>query len=293
MPIHASAVVDKQAEISESADIGPFVVIEGPVKIGPRVRLYPGVYVNGWTEIEADCEIHPHAVIGHLPQDFHYGGERSYCKIGAGTVIREYCSIHRGTQPESATILGKNCFLLEGAHVAHNCEIGDNVKLYNNILLAGHVTVLDHAIVSAAAMVHQFARIGEYSFVAAGARITQDLPPYLTGAFESTCVNYNAVGLRRSGVFTPDEISEVRRVYRGLYRTRMAFSHAAEQLRETVKERTGKRILEFIANPSRQGIIRGRLDATSGGDSADTATTHHADDEEADAVVGGLDENQG
>lgn len=264
MPIHASAVIDRQAEISESAQIGPFVVIEGPVRIGPRVRLHAGVFVSGWTEIEEGCEIHPHCVIGHLPQDFHFGGERSFCRIGAGTVIREHSTIHRGTQPESWTTIGKNCLLLVGAHVAHNCEVGDNVKLYNNSLLAGHVTVMDNAIVSAAAMVHQFVRVGEYSFTAGGARVLKDLPPYLVAAFESTCVSYNAIGLRRSGAFTSDEISEIRKVFRGLFRTRLPFTQAAENLRREVSTRTGRRILDFCAEKSQRGIISGRLDANAG-----------------------------
>lgn len=289
MPIHTSAVIDSKAEISQSAEIGPFVVIEGPVKIGPGVKVYTGAYINGWTEIDEACEIHPHAVIGHLPQDFHFTGERSYCRIGAGTIIREHATIHRGTQPESTTIIGKNCFLLAGAHVGHNCEIGNNVKLYNNTLCAGHAVINDNVIVSAAAMVHQFARVGENAFVAAGARLKQDLPPYLIGAFESTCVGYNAIGLRRSGEFTPDEISEVRRVYRGLYRTRMSFSNAAEQLRHSVRERTGRRILEFISTPSRQGIVRGRSDPDAPGyhSSAEATWDDDVADRGADAVAGG------
>ncbi|HPF38009.1 MAG TPA: acyl-ACP--UDP-N-acetylglucosamine O-acyltransferase [Phycisphaerae bacterium] len=261
MPIHATAVIDSKAEISESADIGPYVIIDGPVRVGPRVRIFAGAYLSGWTEIAEDCEIHPHAVVGHLPQDFHFEGHRSYCRIGAGTIIREHSTIHRGTQPESVTSLGKGCFLLANAHVGHNCEIGDNVKLYNNTLIAGHAIINDNVIVSAAAMVHQFCRIGENAFVSAAARIKQDLPPYLIGAFESTCVSYNAIGLRRSGLFSPDEISEVRRVFRALYRTKQSFTNAAEALRATVTQRTGRRILEFIATPSRLGIIRGRTGA--------------------------------
>ncbi len=289
MPIHSSAVIDSKAEISESAEIGPFVVIEGPVKIGPRVKLYPGVYINGWTEIAEDCELHPHAVVGHLPQDFHFTGERSYCRIGAGTIIRENSTIHRGTQPESATIIGKNCFLLANSHIGHNCEIGDNVKIYNNSLIAGHAIINDNVIVSAAGMVHQFCRIGENAFVGGGGRIKQDLPPYLIGTYDSTCVSYNAIGMRRSGEFTPAEISEVRRVFRALFRTRLPFTRAAEALRETVKERTGRRILEFISTPSRLGIIRGRMgshwaqmNGETSADGNDVATSP-----DADAGVGG------
>jgi UDP-N-acetylglucosamine acyltransferase len=263
MGIHPTAVIDSQATIADTAEIGPYVIIEGPVKIGAETKVYPHCYLSGWTEIGAKCEIHPHAVVGHYPQDFHFTGERSYCKVGDGTIIREGATIHRGTQPESWTVIGKNCFLLAYAHVGHNCLIGDNVKLYNNTAIAGHVEIAKNTIVSAYGLVHQFCRIGEFAFVSAATRLKQDLPPYMMASFDSLCMGYNAIGMRRSGEFTPAEISEVRLAYRKLFRTRQSFTNATEKLRPLIKERTGRRIIEFIENPSKQGVISKPIDSVT------------------------------
>ena len=149
MAIHPAAIVDKQAEIDPTAEIGPYAVIEGPVTIRAGTRVYPNAYISGWTEIGQGCEIHPGAVIGHLPQDFHFHPCRSYCRIGDGTIVREFASIHRGTQPESATILGKGCFILGYSHIGHNCVLGDGVKLYNMAACSGHVDVGEKAVISA------------------------------------------------------------------------------------------------------------------------------------------------
>ncbi len=272
MAIHQTAVVDKQAEIAETAEIGPHVVVEGPVKIGDHVKIYANAYISGWTEICERCVIPPGAVVGHVPQDFHYGGERSYCKIGAGTIIREFASVHRGTQPESWTILGEDCFILGYAHIGHNCELGNGVKLYNCCALSGHVIVGDNAIISGYSLVHQFARIGEYVMVGGGARLTKDIPPYMKVIGDSACVGYNAMGLRRSEKFTTKEIAETKEAYRILFRSGLPLTKAIDQFREQVKTRTGRRVLEFIDGDSRLGIAGGRkaakydADADSSGD---------------------------
>jgi UDP-N-acetylglucosamine acyltransferase len=259
MAIHPTAVIDQQAEIASTADIGAHVVVDGPVKIGEHVKIYPNAYVSGWTEIGERCQIHPGAVVGHLPQDFHYRGERSYCRIGAGTIIREFSSIHRGTQPESQTVLGENCFILGYAHVGHNCELGNDVKVYNCAALSGHVSVGDHTIISGYTLVHQFSRIGEYVMIGGGARITKDVPPYMKALYESECVSYNSLGLRRSGVFSQEEVHEVREAFRILFRSGLPLGKAAAQLAERAKTRTGQRILEFVNGPSRLGIVGGRV----------------------------------
>ncbi len=261
MAIHPTAVVDREAQIASSAEIGPYVIIEGPVKIGERVKVYPHAYLSGWTEIEEDCVIHPGAVIGHVPQDFHYSGERSYCKIGAGTIVREFASIHRGTQPESWTILGKNCFILGYAHIGHNCELADNVKVYNCTGLSGHVTVGRNAIISGYSLIHQFARIGEFVMIGGGTRLAKDLPPYMKALHESVCVGYNPLGMRRSGEFTNAEIQEVREAYSSLFRSDLPFSRAVERFAPQVRTRTGRAILDFVTANSKLGIIGGRKQA--------------------------------
>ena len=271
MPIHATAIIDPKAHVPKSADIGPYVVIEGPVKLGENVKIYPNAYLSGWTEIGDRCEIHPGAVVGHLPQDFHFSGERTYCKVGAGTIIREFASIHRGTQPESWTTLGENCFILGYAHIGHNCELGNDVKLYNCAALSGHVVVGDYAIISGYTLTHQFARIGEFVMVGGGARVTKDIPPYMKVLHESQIVAYNSLGLRRSGKFTREEIAEVKETYRALFRSGQTLGRAVEEFSGKVQTRTGRRILEFIKSPSRLGIAGGRHSESSEDDvSADS-----------------------
>jgi UDP-N-acetylglucosamine acyltransferase len=255
MPIHSTAIVDKRAEIDPEADIGPFVVIDGAVKVGTGTRVYPNAYLSGWTEIGANCQIHPGAVVGHVPQDFHFGGERSFCKIGDGTIIREFASIHRGTQPESWTTIGRECFILGYSHIGHNCVLGDRVKLYNCAALAGHVEVGDDAIISGYALVHQFVRIGSFVMVGGGSRLGKDVPPGFMAVGESRCVGYNSIGLRRSGKFSAEERAEVKTAYRTLYRSGLTFTKAVETLAEQLHTTAGRAILDFIRAPSKRGII--------------------------------------
>lgn len=257
MPIHPTAIIDNQAVVPASCDIGPHAVIEGPVRLGERVKVYPNAYISGWTEIGDDCQIHPGAVVGHLPQDFHFSGERSYCRVGKGTIIREFASIHRGTQPESWTTLGENCFILGYAHIGHNCELASGVKVYNCAALSGHVVVGENAIISGYSLIHQFARIGEYVMVGGGTRLGKDVPPYMKALYESQCAGHNALGLRRSGLFTPEEILEVRQSYRTLYRSGLTFRKAVERLSDQARTRTGRRILEFCNSPSKLGFAGG------------------------------------
>lgn len=268
MAIHPRAIIDPQARIAATADIGPNVVVEGPVTIGEHVKIYPNAYLSGWTEIGDRCEIHPGAIVGHLPQDFHFSGERSYCRIGAGTIVREFASIHRGTQPESWTIVGENCFILAYAHIGHNCELGPGVKLYNCSALSGHVIVGECAIISGYSLVHQFVRIGEYVMIGGGTRLTKDVPPYMKALHESECRGYNSIGMRRSGKFSAEEIAEVREAYRVLMRSGLPLSTSVARFAESVKTRSGQRILEFIKAPSKLGIIGGRFDSSATGSNA-------------------------
>jgi len=257
MPIHPTAIIDRQAHVPASCDIGPYVIIDGPVKLGEHVKIYPHAHLNGWTEIGDRVQIHPGAVIGHLPQDFHYSGERSYLRIGAGTIIRENASIHRGTQPESWTILGEDCFILGYAHIGHNCEVGNRVKLYNNSILAGHVVVGDDAIISGLSGVHQFCRIGTRVMIGGHTRVINDVPPYMTAAFEGKIVGYNLIGLRRSKQFTPEEMNEVKEAHRILYRSGLLFRKAIEKLAATAKTRTGRTLVEFLRGESKRGFSKG------------------------------------
>ena len=253
MPIHPTAIVDSKAQVHPTANIGPYAVIEGAVQIGPDAVVYPQAYISGWVEIGAKCQIHPGCVIGHMPQDFHFDGCRSYLRIGEGTIIREHASIHRGTQPESETVIGKHCFIMGYSHIGHNCVVGDNVKMANMAALSGHAVVGVGAFISGYSLIHQFARIGEYAMIGGGSRISMDAPPFFMCLHENECVGVNLIGLRRAG-FTRQEIAEVRQAYRLLYRSGKTFRAAVEELSATVQTPAGKRLADFVAARTNRGI---------------------------------------
>lgn len=253
MPIHPTAIVDSKAQVDPTANIGPYVVIEGQVQIGPEAVVYPQAYISGWVEIGAKCQIHPGCVIGHVPQDFHFDGCRSYLRIGEGTIIREHASIHRGTQPESETVIGRSCFIMGYSHIGHNCIVGDEVKIANMAALSGHVTVGKGAFVSGYSLIHQFTRIGEYAMIGGGARLTMDLPPFFMCVHESECVGVNLVGIRRAG-FSKAEIAEIREAYRLLYRSGKTFRVAVEELVQGVQTPAAKRLAEFVSVKSKRGF---------------------------------------
>lgn len=256
MPIHATAIVDSKAQIDPTATVGAYAIIEGEVKIGPKTVIYPQAYISGWVEIGSGCQIHPGAVVGHVPQDFHFDGSRSYCRIGDGTIVREHVSIHRGTQPESETVVGKNCFIMGYAHIGHNCVVGDEVKIANMTALSGHATVGRGAFVSGYCLIHQFSRIGEYAMIGGGTRLSMDLPPFFMSLHENECVGVNLVGIRRAG-FSREEIAEVRGAYRMLYRGGKTFRAAAEEFAKTAQTPAGKRLVDFLAVPTKRGICGG------------------------------------
>ena len=253
MPIHPTAIVDTAAEIDPSVTIGPYAIIEGNVRIDAGTRVYPHAYISGWVTIGQNCEIHPHTVIGHLPQDFHYTGDRSYCRIGDRTVIREGANIHCGTQPESATELGSDCLIMSNAHVGHNCILGDHAKLFSNSGLAGHVETGDHVTFGGLLGVHQFVRVGRHVMAGGGSRVTQDVPPFFLSV-HNTCTAINAVGMRRSG-FSADEIADAKHAYKVLYRSGLLFRKAIDALAETVATDVGRQILAFVRAPSKRGIM--------------------------------------
>ncbi|MBN1344501.1 MAG: acyl-ACP--UDP-N-acetylglucosamine O-acyltransferase [Phycisphaerae bacterium] len=265
MAIHPAAVIDAKAELDSTVEVGPHAVIEGPVRIGANTRIYANAYISGWTTIGAKCEIHPGAVVGHLPQDFHFEDCRSYCEVGDGTIIREFSSVHRGTQPESSTVIGKGCFIMGYSHIGHNCVLADGVKFYNMAAASGHVEIGRNAIVSGYTVIHQFVRIGEYCMIGGLSRIGMDVPPFFTCLREGECIGINAIGMRRSG-FEADQIGDAKNAYRVLYRSGTTFRKAVEALAGVVSTDVGRRILEFVRSESKRGFTCGpRQKECSGG----------------------------
>jgi UDP-N-acetylglucosamine acyltransferase len=254
LAIHPTAVIDRRAEIDGNVEVGPFCVIEGHVRVAAGCRLYQHVYLTGWTQIGESCVLHPGVIVGHEPQDTKYRGERSYCRIGARTILREYVTIHRGTIPDSETVVGDDCFLLAGGHVAHNCTIGSGVTLINNVLLGGHVRVDDRATLGGGAGIHQFVRIGELAMIAGTARVVMDVPPFALIDTEGRVAGLNRIGLRRAGM-SHEDLRDVREAYRVLYASGLSFTEAVERLAGGGScSAARQRLVRFLQANSRRGV---------------------------------------
>ena len=254
--IHPTAVIDPRADIHPEAEIGPYAIVDGFVKIGRATRVMAHAYLTGWTEIGEDNIIHMGAVIGHEPQDLEYQGARSYLKIGDRNIVREHAEIHRGTKPESSTIIGNDNFIMNHAHIAHNCEIGNRTVIVGGVLLAGYVQVGDGAIISGNCVVHQFVRIGKLAFMRGLSRTGRDVPPFCIMDDTHTVRAINQVGLERAG-YSRDQIREIRRAFAQLFRRKGNMAQAIEQLesRSPLSEEVAY-MLEFVRS-SKRGVCFG------------------------------------
>ncbi len=243
--IHKTAIIDPKAEIDSTVDIGPNVIIDKNVRIGPDTKIFAGAYITGHTTIGRNNEIHMGSIIGHDPQDFAFDKNIiSFVEIGNYNIIREYCTIHRGTKPETKTLIGNNNYLMGGTHVAHNVSIGNNVITANYAVFGGYVTIDDNAFISGGAMVHQFVRIGRLAILSGNSRFSHDLPPFLMGLERNSVAGVNIVGLRRAGI-TKQAVKEIKKAYTLLYLSGLLLQKALEKM-EAEKFKTEEAV-EFIS----------------------------------------------
>lgn len=256
MRIHPTAVIDSKADLDSDVEIGPYVVIEGQVRIKRGTRLMAHAYVTGWTEIGEGNEIHPGAILGAAPQDKAYQGVETYLRIGASNIIREYVQVHRGTTVGSATTIGNNNFLMAASHVGHNCKLGDNIVLANGSLLGGYVEVGNSVFISGNCVVHQFVRIGEYSLMRGLSGTSRDVPPYAIVDWQHTVRGVNVVGLKRAG-FDEKRIRAIRAAFRVLFRKGRNLALAIKEVEKSARANTDvSALLEFI-KASRRGVCVG------------------------------------
>jgi UDP-N-acetylglucosamine acyltransferase len=230
--IHATAVVHPEARVHETVEVGPFCVIGPKVKVGAGTRIGPHVVIEGDTTLGERNRVFPFASIGQVPQDLKYAGEDTQLVIGNENQIREYATLHIGTAGGGGvTRIGNRNLFMANSHVAHDCRIGDGCVLANSVALAGHVEVGDHVIFGGLAAVHQFTRIGKHAFIAGGAMVGMDVPPYCTAQGDrAELVGLNTVGLTRHG-YSDEQIGRIKDAYKILFRSKIGLNEAISTLK--------------------------------------------------------------
>ena len=254
---HPTAQVDPAAEIAEDVEIGAFSLVGAKVRIGSGTWIGPHVVLTGRTTIGRNNRIFQFASLGEEPQDKKYTGEDTELIIGDNNCIRELCTFNRGTAHGSGkTIIGNNNWIMACVHIAHDCVVGDNVIMANNASLAGHVTVGDWAILSGYSLIHQFCSIGEHSFTSFASNVNQSIPPFVTVSGEKArAKGINTEGLKRRG-YTPEQIKQIRRAYRVLYRSGLPLEEAREKLAEMAREASEILPLVRFLEATEKSLIR-------------------------------------
>lgn len=255
--IHSTAVVDAKAELGVEVQIGPYAVIGPHVVLHDKVVVGAHAVIDGRSEIGNDSQIFSFASIGMPPQDSHYGGEPTRVEIGKRCAIREYVSIHRGTEDGGGlTRVGNDCMIMAYAHVAHDCRVGDHVIMANGVTLAGHVELQDSSVIGGLTAIHQFARIGRNAFIGGASAVSMDVLPFMSAAGNRAKITgVNVVGLRRQG-FSEEIIKAIRQAYRIVFRSNLRMEQAVEELERHLSACVEVQcVLEFLQTGQR-GICR-------------------------------------
>lgn len=212
--IHPTAIVADGAVLGEGVTVGPFCTVGADVVLGEGTELLSHVVVDGDTHLGPGCRVFPFASIGMAPQDLKFSGERTTLRIGARVVMRENVTVNPGTQGGGGkTVIGDDCHLLAGAHVAHDCHVGHHCVLVNNCMIAGHCSLGDHVIVGGGAGLHQFVRVGEHAFIGGLSGVENDVIPFATAIGNRAHLGgLNLIGLKRRG-FARSDIHALRAAY--------------------------------------------------------------------------------
>ena len=230
MAIHPTSVINPGAWLFESVSIGPYALIEQDVEIGESTEIRGHAVIKQFTTLGSANIVYEGAVLGGEPQDIGFPGCTSYLRIGSNNRIREGVTMHRGTQPQSATIVGSDCFIMANAHVAHNCRLGNGVIMANGVALAGYVDIEDQAFVSGGVVVHQFCRIGRLAMIGGNSKIVQDCLPFvITDGVPGRARGLNLIGLRRAG-FKASNLQKLKEAYRLLLRSALPLEDALQRL---------------------------------------------------------------
>lgn len=255
--VHPTAVVHPDAQLHETVEVGPLSVIGPKVRIGAGTHVGPHVVIEGRTTLGERNRVFQFSSLGAAPQDLKYAGEDTQLVIGDENQIREFTTLHIGTAGGGGvTRIGNRNLFMANSHVAHDCVVGNACILANSAALAGHVTVEDHVICSGLTAVHQFTRIGKHAFVAGGAMVVMDVPPYcMAQGDRAELVGLNLVGLERHG-FTEDQLGRIKEAYKILFRSKLQMAEAVGRLKS---EFGGQPEIEYLLNfisQSKRGLTR-------------------------------------
>lgn len=250
------AHISPEAILGPNVKVDPFAVIHEDVHIGEGTHIMSGAVIMTGTTIGKHCLIFPGAVLGAIPQDLKFIGEKTTVEIGDNTTIRECVTINRGTQDRWKTVIGSNCLLMAYAHVAHDCVLGDHVILANSVQLAGHVEVGEYAIIGGMAGAPQFSRIGAHTYVAGHTVINKDVPPFIkAGRTPISYAGVNSVGMQRRG-FSSETVNQVLEIYRTIYNKGLNTSQALEFIEQQLPACAERDLIVTFVRESKRGIIK-------------------------------------
>ncbi len=255
--IHPSAIIEEGAQLADDVRVGAYSIIRREVKIGAGTTVAPHVIIEGRTTIGCDNEIFQFASIGAIPQDLKYRGEESALIIGDRNKIREFTTLHLGTEDGGRqTTIGDDNLFMAYTHVAHDCRVGNHVILANAATLAGHVEVGDFAILGGMSAVHQFTRIGSHVMASGGSMIAQDVVPFvIVQGDRAKTVGLNLVGMKRRG-FSDTELSAIKKAYRVLFRSGKRQEEALRELEGWDDISPSVKLLIDFVRQSERGIVR-------------------------------------
>ena len=254
MNIHHTAIIDPEAKLGICIEIGPYVVVDGGAEIGDHSTIDSHVVIQGDVRIGSHNVIGPGAIIGTPPQDLSYSAERKTgVQIGNENVIREHCTIHRGSAEGSATRIGHKNFLMAGAHVGHNCEIGNNVIIANNCLLGGHVSVGDGAFLGGGCVFHQNIRVGRLAITQGASAFSKDVPPFVIAAERNYVFGLNTIGLRRAG-FSAQDRDEIKAAFKLVYASGLNIAQATDKASTMKLGSAAGEFIDFVAAAKKRGI---------------------------------------
>src|SRR5437870_5068689 len=254
LKVHPTAIIDACAQIGADVEIGAFSIIGPDATIGEKTIVQSHVVIEGEVAIGSGNFIGHGAIIGPPPQDVSFSPERkTKVEIGNDNVIREYCTIHRGSPEGSATKIGDKNFLMAGAHIGHNCVIGNDVVIANNCLLAGHVRVDDGAFLGGGSTFHQHMHIGRLVMVQGSSAFGKDLPPFVIAAERNSVFGVNVVGLRRAG-FSQKDRDQIKAAFTLVYLSGLNVSQALEKAVTMKFGDAAREFVDFVANAKKRGI---------------------------------------